>query len=179
MIEDKMEVEKISETSQENKKSENEIVKIKLNYFKDRFGSEPDQNIDTIQKSNFIIRDYVPQCKSEWTLVYREKLKQAVINDSLRILKLPISTRVAFLEEKLFELIKTHSYSNIDLKTIRKQKRTANKLEEKFDNYEANDILNKVDPNRLDWMKISKLDIGGIFSSNECFLVWTNVYTSK
>ncbi len=164
-----------SSIDNEKNKSENEIVKIRLNYFKDRFGSEPDQNIDTIQKSNFIIRDYVPQCKSEWTLVYREKLKHAVINDSLRILKLPISTRVAFLEEKLFDLIKTQSYSNIDLKTIRKQKRTASKLEEKFDNYEANDILNKVDPNRLDWMKISKLDIGGIFSSNECFLVWTNV----
>jgi hypothetical protein len=57
--------------------------KIKLNYFKDRFGSEPDQNEDTKKKRNYIICDYVPQCKSEWTLIYREKIKKKTSFSSL------------------------------------------------------------------------------------------------
>lgn len=158
------------------KKNETELFKIKLNYFKDRYLSEPESNIDTIRKQKLNIRDCVPQYKSEWTQNHRKILRESVLKDSLRILKLPITTKIAYLDEKLYELMKTHSYSSADLKTIRKQKKEAKNLETKIDRISEHDVLNQIDPAQIDWMKIAKLDLNSTWLANECYLVWTNVF---
>lgn len=131
------------------KRNENELTKIKFNYFKDRFGSEPDQNVDTLQKNKLNIRDCIPQCKQEWTLEHRETLKNAVLKDSLRVLKLPFTSKVVYLEEKLFDLMKSQSYTNTDLKLLQRQKRDANRLETKINQLNEESILNQCDVAKL------------------------------
>jgi len=46
----------------------------------------------------------VPQLKAEWSLEYRNKLRVAVVKDARRLIQLPLTQRISFLEEKLHKL---------------------------------------------------------------------------
>ena len=95
---------------------EKEFSRIKENYFKDLYQSvivifissliennsnfrllnnlkEPEDNKDTIRKSKLVYCDKIPVLKSEWTIQRRNKLKQAVLDDSIRLIKLPFKNK--------------------------------------------------------------------------------------
>ncbi|RNA37100.1 snRNA-activating complex subunit 4 isoform X1 [Brachionus plicatilis] len=158
----------------EGYKFELEISKIKGNYFKDRFQSEPEHNIDTIRRSKLVYYDYVPQLKSEWTIDYRNKLKQAVIKDSIRITKNPITNKIKFLDEK-FDKLKAVSRKSSELKSLKKMIRECGNQIKKIDSMSDVKILENIDAEKIDWLKISNVDLNENWSANECKLVWINV----
>ena len=83
------------------RQNEIELNKVKSNYFKDRFNSEPADCIETLRKRRLNFYDYTPQVKPEWTQKYRTKLKVSVVEDAMRIVKLPVTQRISFLQEKI------------------------------------------------------------------------------
>ena len=74
----------------------------------DRYQSEPDANAVTIQMRQFVYFNYMPQFKSEWTLEFRRKLKQSVVNDTLRMIRTPHQNKIKLLEEKFYTLKTTY-----------------------------------------------------------------------
>jgi hypothetical protein len=83
----------------------NDFLKhLRSNYFKDLFNSEPEPSIDAYKKSRLDFYDHIPQLKPEWSVKYRRILKEAVIKDAIRLLKLPFTQRIAFLEDKVHRL---------------------------------------------------------------------------
>ncbi|CAF0719286.1 unnamed protein product [Brachionus calyciflorus] len=168
-----------SSQKQEGHKFENELSKIKGSYFKDRFHSEPDDNIDTIRRNKLVYYDYIPQLKSEWTVEYRNKLKQAVVNDSIRIIKNPFMNKVKLLEEKIYNLTKKEDRRPGEMKSIQIMLRECKNQLKKIDSMQEDQILVQIDPAKIDWFKISNVDLGGNWSSTECHLVWINVCDPK
>lgn len=97
------------------------LLIIRSSYFKDRFNSEPPNDEVVKRKSKLEFYDYIPQLKPEWTLKYRNILKAAVMKDALRLLKLPLTQRISFLEEKLNHLEISMSASKNKLRQIQSQ----------------------------------------------------------
>lgn len=58
-----------------------------------KYLKEPEDNQDTIRKSKLVYCDKIPVLKSEWTIHRRNKLKQAVLDDSIRLIKLPFKNK--------------------------------------------------------------------------------------
>jgi hypothetical protein len=164
-----------SKESTPHAQNEQEISKIKENYFKDRFGRfEPPDNVDTIEKRRLHFYAYMPSNSNEWTLKCRVKLKQSVLINSLKLLKTPHLNKIDVLSEKLNKLKKAcdlefEKYEQyINIKQLLKQTRQSVK---KIDNLGEAEVLGQVDIEKIDWMKISKIDLNDNFSSRDCFLV--------
>ena len=156
-----------------------ELTKIKVNYFKDRFGTEPKENIDTHRKSKFIHFDYMPQLKSEWTLPYRRLLKEAVIEDSRRLLKLPYVNKRKFLQEKSHEYETTLEFSELDEKIYEKKLLETQKSIKIIDKKSDLSVLEEVDLTKIDWLKIANINLKGNWTASECQLIWFNVCNLK
>ena len=157
------------------KQHELELIKIKASYFRDRFDSEPPECPDAVKKHKLNFYEFTAQVKIEWSLSYRQRLKQSVLEDSMRILKTPLTSKVAFLEEKLAKVVATPGPKAIQLKTIKAQLKETQKSLKILDAYTDEQIFVKADIDQIDWLKIAKIDLNGNWSSTECRLVWLNV----
>ena len=159
--------------------NEQEISKIKENYFKDRFNaSEPPDNVDTIEKRRLHFYSFMPSNSNEWTVKFRNELKQSVLLNCFKLLKTPHLNKIDLLTEKLNKLKKAcdlefENYEQyMTVKALLKQTRLSVK---KIDNLSEAEVLRQVDLEKIDWMKISKIDLKNNFSSRDCHLVWKNI----
>ena len=90
------------------------------------------------------------------------------------MLKTPHLNKIDVLSEKLNKLKKAsdlefEKYEQyINIKQLLKQTRLSVK---KIDNLSEAEVLGQVDIEKIDWMKISKIDLNDNFSSRDCFLV--------
>lgn len=75
--------------------------------------------MDEYRKAKLEFYDHTPQLKPEWSLKYRNILKEAVIKDAIRLIKLPLTQRISFLEEKLHRLNITMEATKKKLKEIK------------------------------------------------------------
>lgn len=78
--------------------------------------------------------DFIPQLKAEWTLKYRSKLKVAVIKDAIRLLKLPLTQKINFLDEKFKRIRQSFDHKKKEIKLIQvqlKETRSKSKLIDK------------------------------------------------
>jgi hypothetical protein len=101
----------------------------------------------------------------------RTKLKGAIVEDARKTLKAPLLSRLQILNEKL-KKSDPDSDAYASLKT--KYKQIDNELKI-FDCISEDEVVQRVDINRIDWFKISNKNFDNQWSANECRLVWQNV----
>ena len=162
--------------------NEQELNKIKYSYFKDRFGSEPPENADTLRIRKLHFYGFLPTNSNEWTLTCRKKLKQSVLKDCLKQLKTPHLNKINFLTEKFNKLKvdRDAEYENyeqyVSVKRLLKQARLSMT---KIESLTEAQVLSECDVEKVDWMKISKIDLNDNFSATGirdsnilCLIFW-------
>jgi len=149
-----------------------ELGKVRDSFFKYKFGSTPPDDVDTKLKKTMAIHDMIPQFNPAWTLPHRNKLKKHVVADAIRILTQPINNRLEHLQEKRIRAKKLRDEKMLN--DIKKSLKTSEAELEAINQMSENEILKKVNAEKIDWFKVAKI-LNGSWSANECYLVWINV----
>ncbi|KAL3871550.1 hypothetical protein ACJMK2_039541 [Sinanodonta woodiana] len=145
------------------------IADYAMPYFKDKDGNCPKPNEDVLLKKRLGEHKQNFQLSASWHSVYRKELINAVKLDTLEKILRPCMSRLELEHEKMAKC-----KDNEETAACQERIDKINKEIEEKKQIPSEELLNQVDIDQVDWMKISAVHLNSRFSSKACEYMWKN-----